>query len=114
MNISFSSNKLQKQLSDEKEMKKAFGVLRSKRLKIVMATLSAARSLAIFAPPYSPPHRCHELIGDRKGQLTMDLGHPYRLVFVQNETPKPVNEFGGLDWSKVGSILIIEIADTHG
>ena len=44
----------------------------------------------------------------------MDLGHPYRLVFVQNETPKPVNEFGGLDWSKVGSILIIEIADTHG
>lgn len=25
--------------------------------------------------------RCHQLVGDRKGQFAMDLAHPLRLVF---------------------------------
>ncbi|WP_293689764.1 type II toxin-antitoxin system RelE/ParE family toxin, partial [Thiolapillus sp.] len=80
MDISFSSRRLEKQLNQERAMVKAFGSQRAKRLKIVLTTLRAAPSLAMFAPPYSPPHRCHELTGNRKGKLSLDLDGPYRLL----------------------------------
>ena len=95
-------------------MIKAHGPLRTKKLKIVLAQLWAASSLAVFAPPMSPPHRCHELTGNRKGQLTVDLDHPYRLVFVPNHNPLPLRAEGGLDWKSVTAIEIKAIEDTHG
>lgn len=57
--------------------------------------------------------RCHELTGDRAGQLSIDLDHPYRLVFRPDHVPPPQRPEGGLDWSQVTAILIIEVVDTH-
>jgi proteic killer suppression protein len=114
MDIRFATKKLQKELSEGKAMVKAHGATRSKRLKIVMAALSAAPTLSIFAPPMSPPHRCHELTGNRKGQITMDLDHPYRLIIRPNHDPLPMRAEGGLDWKAVTAIVIVEIKDTHG
>lgn len=114
MDITFATKSLQKQLNEEKAMIKAHGPLRAKKLKIVMAQLRAAPNLGIFAPPMSPPHRCHELTGNRKGQLTVDLDHPYRLVFSPNHDPLPQRPEGGLDWRQVTMIEIKEIEDTHG
>jgi proteic killer suppression protein len=57
--------------------------------------------------------RCHELTGDRAGQLSIDLDHPYRLIFSPNHDPIPERDAGGLDWSRVNAIRILEIADTH-
>lgn len=115
MNITFGSTKLNKQLNDEKVMVRVHGPLRSKILKIALTQLRAAPNLGIFAPPMSPPHRCHELTGgNRKGQLTVDLDHPYRLVFKPNHNPLPQRAEGGLDWQLVTAIEIIEIEDTHG
>ncbi len=114
MDITFATTKLKKELSEEKAMVKAHGPLRTKKLKIVLAMLRAAPVLAIFAPPMSPPHRYHELTGDRKGQLTVDLDHPYRLVFRPRHDPLPMRTEGGLDWKQVTAIEIIEIEDTHG
>jgi hypothetical protein len=73
LDIDFASKKLQKQLNEEKEMLKAFGRPRAKRIKTVMTALRAAPNLGVFAPSYSPPHRCHELTGKRKGVLSVDL-----------------------------------------
>ena len=95
-------------------MIKAHGPLRTKKLKIVLTQLKAASNLGVFAPPMSPPHRCHELTGNRKGQLTVDLDHPYRLVFVTNHDPLPLRPEGGLDWKQITSIKITGIEDTHG
>ncbi len=61
MDIKFATKKLEKELNEEKAMMKAHGAIRSKRLKIVMVALRAAPTLRTFAPPMSPPHRCHEL-----------------------------------------------------
>ena len=94
-------------------MVKTFGTVRAKKLKIVLTQLKAAPNLGVFAPPMSPPHRCHELTGDRKGQLTVDLSHPYRLFFVPNHNPLPQRAEGGLDWKSVTSIEIREIEDPH-
>ena len=114
MDISFSSRRLEKQLNQERAMVKAFGSQRAKRLKIVLTALRAAPSLAMFAPPYSPPHRCHELTGNRKGKLSLDLDGPYRLLLSPAHNPLPERQEGGLDWLRVTAIKIHGLEDTHG
>jgi hypothetical protein len=41
------------------------------------------------------------------------LDHPYRLIFIPADDPIPTKDDGGLDWSKVTAVEILEIADTH-
>ena len=60
-----------------------------------------------------PPPRCHELSGDRKGQLSVDLDHPFRLILIPADDPIPTKPDGGLDWASLTSVEILEIADTH-
>ena len=60
-----------------------------------------------------PPPRCHPLSGDRDGQLSVDLEHPYRLLFIPANDPIPLTQDGGLDWTKVTEIEIVDIVDTH-
>lgn len=59
------------------------------------------------------PGRCHELKGDRACQLSIDLVHPQRLIFVPLENPFPTKPDGGMDWTQVKSILVMGIEDTH-
>ena len=57
--------------------------------------------------------RCHELTGARSGQLAIDLIHPYRLTFRPSHNPLPTKADGGLDWTKVTDIVVIEVVDYH-
>ena len=114
MEILFASKKLQKQFNQHKEMQKAFGTQRVKRIAVVMAALRAAPALGTFAPPYSPPHRCHELTGNKKGKLSLDLDGPYRLIITPEHDPLPQRPEGGLDWHQVTAIKILGVEDTHG
>jgi proteic killer suppression protein len=59
------------------------------------------------------PGRCHELDGNRKGQLTLDLADGKRLIVEPANNPVPLKEDGGLDWSQVDAVLIVEIIDYH-
>lgn len=74
--------------------------------------MRAAANLGILRPPF--PGRCHELKGERAGQLSVDLTHPHRLVFVPSDDPPPERPEGGLDWGLVTAITVIAIEDTHG
>ena len=114
MEITFATNKLRKQCNESKAMIKAHGPQRSRKLMIVMTSLRAASNLGIFAPPYSPPHRCHELTGNMKGLMSLDLDHPYRLIIKPVNDPLPEHPEGGLDWTKVTAIEIQGVEDTHG
>lgn len=114
MDLSFSSRRLEKQLNKEREIVKAFGSQRAKRLKIVLTALRAVPNFGVFAPPYSPPHRCHELTGKLKGKLSLDLDGPYRLIVEPANNPLPERPEGGLDWSQVTAIKILRVEDTHG
>ena len=80
---------------------------------ITCTLLGAAPNLGIFAPPYNPPNRCHELKGNLKGVLSIDLDHPYRILLKPDHVPVPMREEGGLDWSKVTIIEIKGVEDTH-
>ncbi|MEJ7931476.1 hypothetical protein WG922_15985 [Ramlibacter sp. AN1015] len=114
MDITFANKRLAKELNEGKTMVRVHGPLRTKKLQVLLTMLRAAPTLAAFGPPMSPPHRCHELTGDRQGQLTMDLDHPYRLVFRVHHKPLPTRPEGGLDWKQVTAIEICGIEDTHG
>ena len=60
-----------------------------------------------------PGPRCHELKGNRAGQLSVDLDHPYRLIFKPANDPLPEKSDGGLDWNQITAIEITGIEDTH-
>ena len=57
--------------------------------------------------------RCHQLRGNRAGQLSLDLDHPYRLIFEPDHDPIPRKEDGGMDWTQITAIVIIGVEDTH-
>ena len=101
-------------MTQSKEMLRAHGTLRTKKLKRLLTALAAAPNLAEFAPPMSPPHRCHELTGNLKGLLSLDLEHPYRLLFVPDHISLPQRDEGGLNWLKVTAIIITKVENTHG
>jgi len=111
MEVYFSVKKMQKACSSEQAMRAEWGDRLAGKLKRRLAELNAAECLADI--PHVPPARCHELDGDRKGQLSVDLVHPYRLIFVPDHHPPPRKEDGGLDRKQVTRVLVLEVADTH-
>lgn len=92
-------------------MKRKLGAQTADRLAQRLGELQAAETLEDLRPLPGP--RCHELKGDRKGQLAVDLDHPRRLIFEPTANPPPLRAGGGLDWGAVDSIVIVEIADYH-
>lgn len=113
MDIIFATKKMQKIMNSDNEMKKEYGVHRAKKLQRVLYSLRAIENLSCLGAPYNPPHRCHELTGDKKGVLSLDLDHPYRLLFEPYPKPFPTKDDGGLDWSKITCIKVLSITDTH-
>jgi proteic killer suppression protein len=79
------------------------------KIQLRLDQLRAAHTLADMAA--LPAARCHELQGDRQGQLAVDLVHPWRLILTPVEWIE--KETGGLDWSTVEAIIIEEIVDYH-
>jgi len=103
---------MQKACSSEKEMKQEWGAALTKKLQQRLMELKAADNLEDVSR--LPPARCHELVGDRKGQLSVDVAHPYRLIFVPDHDPVLRKPDGGLDWTQVTKVLVLEVCDTHG
>lgn len=111
MDILFKTSKLQKECTDAKQMLKRYGPLRSKLFQKRLIELRAASVLDDMRR--LPQVRCHELREGRKGELAVDLDHPYRLIFEVANDPKPTKQDGGLDWTKTTAIRILGIEDYH-
>lgn len=109
MNVSFGSSKFAREVNDRKLLVRTYG---DRRAKLIGRRLDDLRAAASLADLRNLPGRYHELHGDRKGQISADLDHPYRLLFRPAE-PVPVREDGGLDWNRVESVVILGVEDTH-
>lgn len=57
--------------------------------------------------------RCHELLGNRAGQLSLDLRGQYRLLFAPGHAPAVKRADGGLNWTQVTAVVVIGVEDTH-
>lgn len=111
MDITFSTKKFEKECNDYKLLVRRYGDQCAKLIRRRLDELRAAETLAVMQ---SLPHaRCHELKENRKGQLAVDVKHPYRLIFEPDHNPIPSIPDGGLDWSKITKIHVIEVEDYH-
>lgn len=111
MEVQFATKKLANALSNDSLRVRAFGPVVAKRLGLRLAQLAAT---PVLADTRSLPGRCHELHGDREGQLALDVTDSLRLVFRPTAQPAPTKLDGGLDWSAVADITILEVTDYHG
>ncbi|MEO0013676.1 MAG: hypothetical protein RLZZ535_2065 [Cyanobacteriota bacterium] len=110
MDIVFKNQKFKKECNNQRLLQKQHGQIRAKRIRQRLDDLRAADVLEDMR---NLPGRCHELRGDRAGQLSLDLDHPYRLIFEPANEPIPIKPDGGIDWKKVTAIKIIGVDDTH-
>ena len=110
MDITFSSNKLLEELTDQRVLQRKHGKERAKRIRQRLDDLYAAETLENMR---NLPGRCHELLYDRSGQLSLDLDHPYRLIFEPANDPVPRKSDSGLDWTKITAVKVIGVEDTH-
>lgn len=110
MEIRYKHKIIEKQLTDPREMVKSFGQL-ARKVNQRLKDLTDADTLAIMRT--IPAARCHELTGDRKGELAADVSGNYRMIFEPNHDPKPKKDDGGLNWEEVTKIQINEIEDYH-
>jgi plasmid maintenance system killer protein len=108
LEVSFEDADLAETCRNERELRKRHGLVRAKKIQQRLKDLSAAETLADMR---YLPGRCHELHGDRAGQLSLDLDHPYRLLFRPRGDPQ--SGPCGLDWSAVSAVVVVGIVDTH-
>ena len=111
MDIFFKNSQLQKTFNSYERLMKKHGQKRAKLITKRLSELQAMPDLSFVNK--LPQLRCHELKGNRKGQLAVDLDHPYRLIFSVAYDPPPRKEDGGLDWSRVEAIQIEGVEDYH-
>ncbi|MBF0109464.1 MAG: killer suppression protein [Magnetococcales bacterium] len=113
MEIFFRDRKLKKECNSQQSLQKAYGEKQARLIALRLKAIRAAVHLGEFWPTQKHTGRCHELKGNRAGQLSMDLDHPYRLIFEPANVPIEQRPEGGLDWHRVTAILIIGVEDTH-
>jgi proteic killer suppression protein len=121
MLVAVADRKLKRALENDRERQKRFGREMAKKIQLRVSALTAAESLGVFWPPFSPPERCHELRADLAGYFSMDLTHPYRLLFKELGSDKSTQAQLKLElldqkqrWQSIDSIVITGIEDTHG
>jgi plasmid maintenance system killer protein len=107
--VSFDDAGLAEMCRSDRELRKRCGVVRARKVQQRLADLRAAETLADMRVL---PGRCHELRGNLAGHLSLDLDHPYRLLFRPAVDPGP-GPGGGLDWSAVSAVVVVAIVDTH-
>lgn len=110
MEIKYKSNKLAKTVESPRAIKKSYGT-RAKLVNQRLKELEAAPTLATMRS--IPAANCHELTGDRKTELAVDVSAVHRIIFEPNHKPKPAREDGGLDWNQITSIMINEIGEDY-
>jgi proteic killer suppression protein len=111
MDIIFGTGKLEKEFNSHKLLVRRHGKRRAELTELRLTQLAAANTLEVLRA--LPQVRCHELKGNRKGQLSLHLDHPYRLIVSVANDPVPLKPDGGLDWTGVTAIVILGIEDTH-
>lgn len=106
----FYHNKFTKDFNDPEICKKNWGLKMSKKIFLRLAQLLAVPNVEQAKGRIG---NCHELKGNRKGEFTVYLEHPRRLIFIPNDDPAVYMKEGIIDCQKVTSINIISIEDHY-
>jgi proteic killer suppression protein len=91
--------------------RKHYGTQNAKLIARRIEHVRASKDLSVLM---KLPGRWHWLTGNRQYELSVDVEHPRRLIFIPLEEVKEMfDEKGNLDTKKVLGLILKEIADTH-
>jgi plasmid maintenance system killer protein len=110
MEISFANTGEEADWNDSKRLVRKHNAQRAKLIRRRLDDLKAAPNLLVMR---NLPGRCHELTGDRRNQLSIDLDGPYRLIFAPAHDPLPKKDDGGLNWELTTAIILLGVENTH-
>lgn len=108
--ILFANKKLQQLCQSRQALQREHGQSCARKATGRLQDLEAATSLEDMR---TLPGSCHELTGDRAGQLAIRLSGGKRLILKPASDPAPAKADGGLDWTNVTAIQIVAIEDYH-
>jgi proteic killer suppression protein len=111
MDIRFADRKLERECNDSRLLRRRHGERRAKLLRRRLDELHDAQVLEDLRNVTGA--RCHELTGNLKGFLSVDLDHPYRLLIRPDHDPVPRRPDGGVDWSNIQAVIVVGVEDTH-
>ena len=111
MLISYKDNKLEKEFCHLKLLRRRWGDKQGHLIAQRLTEIKAAENLSDLAR--LPQLRVHELKGNRKWQISLDVKHPYRLLIVPDHEEMPLKKDAGLDWTKITSVKVLGVEDTH-
>ena len=111
MDILFQNRKLEKVCNNQSLLNRTYGQTCAKLIRQRLDDLRAADCLETMS--FFPRARCHELTGNRKGRLAVDVQYPYRLIFEPAHDPIPKKVDGGLDWKIITVIRILDVENYH-
>ena len=104
LDLIFRTKKLQKECNNFRMLQRTHGARRATLIRRRLDELRAANSLAEIAQLPGP--RIHQLKGDRQGQISLDLDHPYRLLLIVANDPIPQRDNGSINLAKVTAVMI--------
>ncbi len=110
MLIVFRDKKLEGLAADYARCQRSMG---SRRARVFIARLNALHDARTLEDLRYLPGRFHELSGDRKGQWSCDLDHPYRLIFTPLRSSSSKRESQPLADTTLTLVEIIEVVDYH-
>jgi len=110
--ILFKDNQIRKICNRYHIAVRRWGEENARLLRKRMDEIRDSENLAVLMS--IPPARCHPLKGSMKGKYSVDLKHPYRLIFAPAHDPLPELPNGGLDCRRVTIVKILGKEDTHG
>jgi proteic killer suppression protein len=110
MKLDFKSRKLEKSVVTLSAIGANYGT-RAKLVNQRKNELQAASTLDTMKN--LPAANCHELKGNLKGKLAVDISGNHRIIFEPNHDPLPTKEDGGIDWKQVTDILILAIGEDY-
>lgn len=110
MDIIFANRDLKKWANNFVQAQKKLGNDRARKYHQRLGDLRDAES---FNDLQFLPGNFHNLTGNRNGQWSCSLDHPYRLIFEPGIQPIPTNEHGTIILTEIKIVEIIEIVDYH-
>ena len=109
VNLAFDTFALRSLCESQLKADRELGTKVAARLRDRLADIRAADTVADLAAG-----RPREIEGGRPRCFSLELADGYHLVFCANHNRIPVNETGGVDWSRVTRIKILQIEVRHG
>jgi hypothetical protein len=102
--IAFAKKSLRQLCESERTARRSLGARVSEKLKARLADFQAANFVTDIIAG-----RPREFVGDRTGQVAVDLVDGFQLVFCSNHSDIPLINRTQVDWSRVSRIKIMDI-----